>query len=244
MFIDPHAINLDLVMSVVISFSFGVIIMIIYNMLREQSKELNYRSDQPIVEAIISEYNRRLGDYEKVIAELQVKTDTIELRMLQQPTSQNPNITGCQTISQYQSQGQKPAKPLNIIPHTSTSQKKGINRHNSSITDYILNLLVEQSRTSREIQHAIGRTREHTARLMKALYMANLVSRDSSSKPFKYNITDAGYLQLKASSKITSSHVADDNDDDDIDTPVHDAVDAAVAPHEVLESHRRLQAAV
>jgi hypothetical protein len=239
MFLDPHTVNLDLVMSVVISFSIGVIIMIIYNMLREQSKESNYRSGESVVEAIISEYSRRLRDYGKIIAELQVKTDTIELRMLQQSISQNPNITnGGQTISQYQSQWQKPTKPLNIIPKTATSQKKDINRH-SSITDDILKLLIEQSRTSREIQHAIGRTREHTARLMKSLYVANLVSRDSSSKPFKYNITDAGYLQLKASYKITSSHVVDY----DMNTPAHDAVDAAVASPGIQESHQ-LQAAV
>ncbi|HYY65720.1 MAG TPA: hypothetical protein VE622_01155, partial [Nitrososphaeraceae archaeon] len=124
--------------------------MIIYNMLREQSKELNYRSGQPVVEAIISEYSRRLRDYEKVIAELQVKTDTIELRMLQQSMSQNPNITSGQTISQYQSQSQKPTKPLKIVQQTVTSQKNDINRHNS-ITDDILKLLVKQSRTSREI---------------------------------------------------------------------------------------------
>jgi hypothetical protein len=241
MFVDPGTVNLDLVMSITISFSIGVIIMIIYNMLREQSKELNYRSGQPVVEAIISEYSRRLRDYDKIIAELQVKTDTIELRMLQQSMSQNPNITSGQTISQYQSQSQKPTKPLKIVQQTVTSQKKDINRHNN-ITDDILKLLVKQSRTSREIQHAIGRTREHTARLMKALYVANLVSRDSSSKPFKYNITDAGYLQLKASYKITSSHVVDD----DMDTHAHDddaVVDVAVAHPGVHESHR-LQAAV
>ena len=235
MFVDPHAVNLDLVMSITISFSIGVIIMVIYNMLREQSKELNYRSDQPVVEAVISEYSRRLRDYEKVIAELQVKTDTIELRMLQQSMSQNPNITSGQTISQYQSQSQKLTKPLKIVQQTVTSQKKDINRHNS-ITDDILKLLVKQSRTSREIQHAIGRTREHTARLMKALYVANLVSRDSSSKPFKYNITDAGYSQLKASHNITSSHDVVD----DMDTHAHDV---AVAHPGVHESHR-LQAAV
>jgi hypothetical protein len=61
---------------------------------------------------------------------------------------------------------------------------------------YILKLLSDKPRTSREIQNAIGRTREHTSRLMRKLYERNLVVRDSNSKPFKYTITDAGHRQL------------------------------------------------
>src|SRR5206468_2280588 len=47
--------------------------------------------------------------------------------------------------------------------------------------DYILKLLSDKPRTSREIQNAIGRTREHTSRLMRKLYERNLVGRDSNS---------------------------------------------------------------
>jgi hypothetical protein len=63
-------------------------------------------------------------------------------------------------------------------------------------SDYILKLLVERSRTSREIQIAIGRTREHTSRLMRKLYESNLVSRDNSHKPFGYKITNEGRREL------------------------------------------------
>jgi hypothetical protein len=62
--------------------------------------------------------------------------------------------------------------------------------------DFILKMLMERPRTSREIQHSVGRTREHTSRLMKKLYDSKLVLRDSKSKPFKYSITDAGRIQL------------------------------------------------
>lgn len=62
--------------------------------------------------------------------------------------------------------------------------------------DYILELLSDKPRTSREIQNAIGRTREHTSRLMRKFYERNLVGRDSNSKPFKYTITDVGRRQL------------------------------------------------
>ena len=78
--------------------------------------------------------------------------------------------------------------------------------------DYILKLLYDKPRTSREIQNAIGRTREHTSRLMRKLYERNLVVRDSNSKPFKYTITDAGRRQLLSHSttrEIASTHDMD-----------------------------------
>jgi DNA-binding MarR family transcriptional regulator len=84
-------------------------------------------------------------------------------------------------------------------------------RHNTP--DYILKLLSDKPRTSREIQNAIGRTREHTSRLMRKLYERNLVGRDSNSKPFKYTITDVGRRQLlshnNTTHEIASTHDMD-----------------------------------
>jgi predicted transcriptional regulator len=76
-----------------------------------------------------------------------------------------------------------------------------------------LKLLSDKPRTSREIQNAIGRTREHTSRLMRKLYERNLVGRDSNSKPFKYTITDVGRRQLlshnNTTHEIASTHDMD-----------------------------------
>ncbi len=46
--------------------------------------------------------------------------------------------------------------------------------------------------SAKEIQQRIGRTREHTARMMNALYHDGLVSRDVTSRPFSYSITEKG----------------------------------------------------
>ena len=77
-------------------------------------------------------------------------------------------------------------------------------REINSTTDYILKLLVEKPRTSRQVQLAIGRTREHTARLMKKLHDSGFVSRDITTKPFRYNITDAGQEMLKERAETAS----------------------------------------
>ncbi len=52
----------------------------------------------------------------------------------------------------------------------------------------ILALLSDGPKTSREIERAIGRSREHTARLMKRLYDAGYVKRDESAKPYRYTL--------------------------------------------------------
>jgi len=50
--------------------------------------------------------------------------------------------------------------------------------------------------TTRQIQERVRKTREHTSRIMNGLYHSGFVIRDTSSKPFKYSITDAGLRHL------------------------------------------------
>jgi CRP-like cAMP-binding protein len=61
----------------------------------------------------------------------------------------------------------------------------------------VVELLGDGAKSTREITKAIGLTREHTARIMKAFFDKGLVTRDDSAKPFVYQLTDKGrgYLQ-------------------------------------------------
>jgi DNA-binding IclR family transcriptional regulator len=52
----------------------------------------------------------------------------------------------------------------------------------------ILDLLADGPKTSREIEKAIGKSREHTARLMKRLYDMGYIKRDESMRPYKYTL--------------------------------------------------------
>ena len=67
------------------------------------------------------------------------------------------------------------------------------------ITNHILQLITSKSMTSRDIQITIGRTREHTSRLMKRLSEEGFVKRHSGSRPYTYSITERGKERLKAS---------------------------------------------
>ena len=56
----------------------------------------------------------------------------------------------------------------------------------------VLRLLVEGPKNSAQIRDQIGKSREHTARLMKVLFDRGLVVRNDRSKPYVYQITDSG----------------------------------------------------
>jgi biotin operon repressor len=56
----------------------------------------------------------------------------------------------------------------------------------------VLLLLAKGPRTSAQIKDEVGRSREHTARLMKALFERGLVVRNDRNKPYVYEITESG----------------------------------------------------
>lgn len=188
MIIDLSFLGSDLVISGVLAFLAGMVSVMVYAKAKSALAERRYRADEAVVEAVVLEYTRRLRDYDKVIAELRSKVDIMELG------SQQPQVV----TSQYQQVSHQPqphvapaSEPVTVTQHAT------VEKENNGTTDYILKLLVEKPRTSREVQLAIGRTREHTARLMKKLHDSGLVSRDVYAKPFGYNITDAGRERLK-----------------------------------------------
>ncbi|TBR23816.1 MAG: MarR family transcriptional regulator, partial [Candidatus Nitrosotenuis sp.] len=59
--------------------------------------------------------------------------------------------------------------------------------------------------TSRDIQITIGRSREHTSRLMKRLFEEGLVERNTKMKPFTYKITEKGRGKLGSSEQTITA---------------------------------------
>lgn len=59
-----------------------------------------------------------------------------------------------------------------------------------------IRLLGESPKNTRQLTDALGKSREHTARLMKELFELGLVNRNDSTKPFVYQLTDEGRSYL------------------------------------------------
>lgn len=184
MIIDLTSLGSDLVISGIFAFLVGMVSMTVYTRLKTTFEEGRYKTNEAVIEAVVLEYTRRLHDYDKVISELRAKVDIVESRI-------KPHEVVSQDPSQPQPHVALMSEPVTVTQHAA------IGKEVNSTTDYIFKLLAERPRSSREVQLAIGRTREHTARLMKKLHGLGLVSRDINTKPFRYNITDAGRQMLK-----------------------------------------------
>lgn len=181
-------VDLDYVILGVLFYAAGLVTVMAARKLKGIARR-DYHADDLVVEAVVSEYTRRLRDYDRVIAEMRAKVDIVEARsqVFAQPH------TSVQPASQVQPHAQPVSEPVAVTQRPQVTEAEGQN----GTVDYILKLLAERPRTSREVQHAIGRTREHTARLMKKLHETGLVSRDVNAKPFRYNITEAGHAGLR-----------------------------------------------
>jgi len=176
------------VTSGVFAFLAGMACVMVYARAKSALADRRYRADEAVVEAVVLEYTRRLRDYDRVIAEVRSKVDIMEVRS--QPLQT--------TTSQYQQASHQPQPHIAPVSEpAAVTQHATVEKEGNGTTDYILKLLAERPRTSREVQLAVGRTREHTARLMKKLHDSGLVSRDVNAKPFRYHITNAGRERLK-----------------------------------------------
>lgn len=184
MVIDLTPLGSDLVISGIFAFLIGMASMTVYSRFKTTFEEGRYKTNEAVIDAVVLEYTRRLRDYDKVIAELRAKVDIIDSKV-------KPHGVVSQDTSQPQPHVALMSEPVTVTQHAA------IGKEVNSTTDYIFKLLVERPRSSREVQLAIGRTREHTARLMKKLHDLGFVSRDVNTKPFRYNITDAGREMLK-----------------------------------------------
>lgn len=181
-------VDLDYVIYGVLAYGAGLVtVMSAYKL--HNSRKRDYRADDAVVEAVVMEYTRRLKDYDRVIAEVRARMDIFESKT-QSLTQPHTTVTPSQPAQPH---AQTVSELVALTQHSQVTENEAQN----GTTDYILKLLMERPRTSRDVQNAIGRTREHTARLMKKLHDAGLVSRDLNSKPFRYAITEAGQARLR-----------------------------------------------
>lgn len=207
MFLDPDYFDSDTVIFALTSFLIGFSSIILYNELKNILAKRSMSNDE-IIREVLSTYSYKMKEFASIVSELGIRVDILEAKISSQ-IGERPSINNNTdfifdkniTTSQHHSLLQ--ANVPSITPQESTDNSNLlVPEIQNDITNYILNLLVNGPRTSRDIQMAIGRTREHTSRTMKKLYERNLITRDINNKPFTYHITDAGRKQLMEHHKI------------------------------------------
>jgi len=86
--------------------------------------------------------------------------------------------------------------PALDIQSSQNNQEERIVLHSSAMA--ALRLIKEKgSVISSDVSRSLNLSREHTARIMKSLYLKGLVTR--SGKPFRYSLTEKGLALLESS---------------------------------------------
>lgn len=164
-----------------------------------QSHKTDFIMDQfNLIYERIKKTDEKIDDLQKMIKWIDyklVETETMAIK------SQNSDIAPTQYYTS--NPNNKTSHPYHDTKSQNTiqSNEQSDERQNGTI-EYILKKLSNESLTTREIQGMVGRTREHTSRLMKKLYEEKLVDRDMNVKPFKYTITDEGRKRLSKHSVL------------------------------------------
>ena len=133
----------------------------------------------------------RLEFYERQLIDMKIRLDSLEITGEGRNPSEFKDY-GPKTESVPQQEYYPEPKPKRASPKSPQTP----NQDNHNTVDFVLRLITNKSMTSRDIQNASQRSREHTSRLMKKLYQDGFVERNTNTKPFTYSITDKGKAKI------------------------------------------------
>lgn len=165
--------DVGVLIGIFISFISGLFAIVIYNKVRPLIKS---KSEQ------IKSYTDRLQYYENQLIDMKIRMDSLEL------DSDDSTLDVPIRVEKKHAQLERDETQIQEEPQ----RERMRNMNFGSATDYVLKLITEKPMTSRDIQITIGRTREHTSRMMKKLFEEGFVERNMKTKPFTYYITEKG----------------------------------------------------
>lgn len=180
----------EVILSVIIAFLVGLGGLFAYYRLSPM-----IRSD----EASNTSQKELLEYYERQLIDMKIRLDSLEIQGVEEKP-QDPNLELKQFLEKL-AKNQVIVKSETITKPEKSSKELQIptrmpNLDQNNATDYVLRLITDKAMTSRDIQITLKRSREHTSRLMKKLFEDGFVERDTSSKPYTYNISEKGKQRL------------------------------------------------
>jgi DNA-binding MarR family transcriptional regulator len=208
-----------------LGFMGAFLLMHYYLSFRSRMTEINGSSSHDFIESVLSQYSAKFAAATKIIEDITLRLEIVE-RALEQihlgsskskvslrstnkfdklslvsnvSTNEQDENSGIGDIGDISSDIRDAQAKNNITKldeiHSHDYQDSGDITNMSAL---ILKLLSKRSMNTIEIQTKVRRTREHTSRFMKRLFLQGLVSREMHTKPFVYTLTDEGRKQLKA----------------------------------------------
>ncbi len=179
--------DLNVIFGLVSAFIGGLFTLFVYSRLKADSASNNQ----------IKADSERLEFYERQLIDLKIKLDAIDLENLSFSQEIPQNI-----VKNEEKPVQIVEKQMQIVPEQVPVQatvEKTPNMSSGDIVEAVLRLITNKSRTSRDIQITLGKSREHISRTMKKMSDNGLVERNTNAKPYSYSITQNGLSKLSGS---------------------------------------------
>ena len=184
--------DLDVIFGLILAFIGGLVTLFVYSKLKAASAS----NDQTKADS------ERLEFYERQLIDLKIKLDAIDLENLSFSQEIPQNVEKIE-----ETPAQVVEKPVEIVPKVEPAPAQVTRTPNMSsdnIIDAVLRLITDKSRTSRDIQITLGKSREHISRTMKKMSDDGLVERNTNAKPYSYSITQAGLGKLGGTVKMVA----------------------------------------
>lgn len=172
---------------VIVAFAIGVIGMMVYSKIKALSAQ---KTADPA-------YLSRLEYYERQLIDMKIRMDSLDLEEKEAP---EPVLGKVEAVleKKEETRVEKEPQEVKIDPPKQASKPRMPNMDFNGIAEHVLGLITTKEMTSRDIQITIGRSREHTSRLMKRLFQEGYVERNDKTKPFTYRITEKGKAKVGA----------------------------------------------
>ena len=162
----------------------------------KSNPQLNSNDQIPQIQAQNQGFQAQNQGFQAQNSQAQTMSNYAQQEIMQNP-SQNPSFQVQNPQNELQNQQ---IQPQNSQAPPEQYQESHIENHAGrqpnlgfdTVVEKVLGLITTRSMTSRDIQMTLGRSREHTSRLMNRLYKDGLVDRNTNSKPFSYIITEKG----------------------------------------------------
>jgi len=176
--------DLDVIFGLVLAFIGGLFTLFVYSRL----KTVSASNDQT------KQDSERLEFYERQLIDLKIKLDAIDLENLSFSQEIPQNV-----VKNEEKPVQVVEKQVQVVPEqvpVPTRVERTPNMSSGDIVEAVLRLITDRSRTSRDIQITLGKSREHISRTMKKMSDDGLVERNTNAKPYSYSITQNGRSKL------------------------------------------------
>jgi len=172
----------EIILGIVVAFFVGLFVLYIFYKIKSSTNRQE-RHDS-------SSYDR-LEFYERQLIDMKIRLDSMQIAGEGVPASEINNYgPRIESVPQQEYYSEPRSKRV------STKPTRMPNSDNSNTVDFVLGLITNKSMTSRDIQNASQRSREHTSRLMKKLFQDGYVERNTRTKPYTYSITDKGKAKI------------------------------------------------